>query len=237
MAGLCLAIGLLETPDIDVQIYEAAAEFSEVGLGVNIAPNAQRALAMISPKTEEASIPSMSQPPVCETTTYSLHRAEPAKSLPSHATLRPTIHKPTPRLAAKGMVLRSGRRTDIPATPRTSPTIKSSPASSPPSTHGMALRSGRSSGTCEQAIFGVPYSRETPPHLTVASTRPPTPYPSTRPQGVAGRQSRLPTTIDSTTGTGFESARVSLISILGAMEYSVPPMHPELLRPRTKGRQ
>lgn len=54
IGGLSLALGLLELPNIDVQVYEKAKQFGEVGLGVNIAPNSQQALAMISPKTEEA---------------------------------------------------------------------------------------------------------------------------------------------------------------------------------------
>jgi salicylate hydroxylase len=54
IGGLTLALGLLEVSNIDVQVYEAAKEFGEVGLGVNIAPNSQKALAMLSPKTEAA---------------------------------------------------------------------------------------------------------------------------------------------------------------------------------------
>lgn len=54
MGGLCLAIGLLKYPHIRVQIYEAAHKFSEVGAGVAFGPNAQRALRLIGPKTEEA---------------------------------------------------------------------------------------------------------------------------------------------------------------------------------------
>ncbi|KAK4502566.1 hypothetical protein PRZ48_005992 [Zasmidium cellare] len=54
IGGLTLALGLLELPNISVHIYEKAKAFGEVGLGVNIAPNSQQALAKISPKTEEA---------------------------------------------------------------------------------------------------------------------------------------------------------------------------------------
>lgn len=54
IGGLTLALGLLEVPNIDVQIYEAAKEFGEVGLGVNIAPNSQQALSLLSKHTEAA---------------------------------------------------------------------------------------------------------------------------------------------------------------------------------------
>lgn len=54
MSGLCLAIGLLKYPHIKVQIYEAAKCFSEIGAGVAFGPNAQRALRLIGPETEEA---------------------------------------------------------------------------------------------------------------------------------------------------------------------------------------
>lgn len=54
IGGLTLALGLLEIPNIDVQVYEAAKEFGEVGLGVSFAPNSSRALLKISPKTADA---------------------------------------------------------------------------------------------------------------------------------------------------------------------------------------
>lgn len=54
IGGLSLALGLLDLGNIDVQIYESAPKFSEVGLGVNVSPNAQRALSMISPNALEA---------------------------------------------------------------------------------------------------------------------------------------------------------------------------------------
>jgi salicylate hydroxylase len=54
IGGLCLAIGLLQQPHIDVQVYEAAHKFSEIGAGVAVGPNAQRALKLISPETERA---------------------------------------------------------------------------------------------------------------------------------------------------------------------------------------
>lgn len=54
MGGLCVAIGLLKHPQLNVQIYEAAHKFSEIGAGVAFGPNAQRALALISPEAEQA---------------------------------------------------------------------------------------------------------------------------------------------------------------------------------------
>ncbi|QIW98576.1 hypothetical protein AMS68_004094 [Peltaster fructicola] len=54
MGGLCVAIGLLQHPHVNVQIYEAAQKFAEIGAGVAFGPNAQRALQLISPETEQA---------------------------------------------------------------------------------------------------------------------------------------------------------------------------------------
>lgn len=54
MAGLCLAIGLLKHAHLNVQVYEAAHKFSEIGAGVAFGPNAQRALRLIGQSTEEA---------------------------------------------------------------------------------------------------------------------------------------------------------------------------------------
>ncbi|KAK2761737.1 hypothetical protein FQN54_001565 [Arachnomyces sp. PD_36] len=56
IGGLCLAIGLLSQPHLKISIYEAAPAFSEIGAGLNIGPNSQRALALISPQAEEAFI-------------------------------------------------------------------------------------------------------------------------------------------------------------------------------------
>lgn len=39
--GLCTAIVLLKCTHIDIQVYEAAPNFGEIGAGVGIAPNAQ----------------------------------------------------------------------------------------------------------------------------------------------------------------------------------------------------
>ncbi|KAF6228837.1 hypothetical protein HO133_006948 [Letharia lupina] len=47
IGGLCLAIGLLKQPHVDVQVYEAASTFSEIGAGVVIGNNAERALQLI----------------------------------------------------------------------------------------------------------------------------------------------------------------------------------------------
>lgn len=48
ISGVCLALGILNhAPHIDVHVYEAAAGFGEVGAGVGLGINAQRALARI----------------------------------------------------------------------------------------------------------------------------------------------------------------------------------------------
>ncbi|KAL2826700.1 hypothetical protein BDW59DRAFT_145054 [Aspergillus cavernicola] len=52
IGGLALAIGLLRR-NVLVQIYEAAAEFKEVGLGLTIGPAAHRAMPLIDPKIRE----------------------------------------------------------------------------------------------------------------------------------------------------------------------------------------
>ena len=54
IGGLCTAIALLKHPHIDVQVYEAAPTFGEIGAGVGIAPNAQQALELISPEARAA---------------------------------------------------------------------------------------------------------------------------------------------------------------------------------------
>ncbi|KAK4506308.1 hypothetical protein PRZ48_000038 [Zasmidium cellare] len=54
MGGLCVAIGLLKHAHLDVQVYEAAHKFSEIGAGVAFGPNAQRALRLLGKETEEA---------------------------------------------------------------------------------------------------------------------------------------------------------------------------------------
>jgi salicylate hydroxylase len=47
IGGLCLALGLRKRPHIDAQIYEAAHKFSEIGAGIGIGRNAQRALELL----------------------------------------------------------------------------------------------------------------------------------------------------------------------------------------------
>lgn len=54
IGGLCTAISLLKYPHIDVQVYEAAPTFGEIGAGVGIAPNAQQALELIAPEARAA---------------------------------------------------------------------------------------------------------------------------------------------------------------------------------------
>lgn len=50
LAGLALTIGLLPySQHIKITIYEAAAEFAEVGVGVAFGPNVVRAMGLISP--------------------------------------------------------------------------------------------------------------------------------------------------------------------------------------------
>ena len=66
IAGLCCTLGLLKHPHIDVHIYEAAPTFSEFGAGVEIGPNAQTALKLLSPLAEKA---------FTETTTPNLWRS------------------------------------------------------------------------------------------------------------------------------------------------------------------
>ncbi|KAF7191498.1 6-methylsalicylic acid decarboxylase atA [Pseudocercospora fuligena] len=48
IGGLCTAIGL-HTHDIPITIYEAAAEFSEIGAGVSLGPNASKAMKLLHP--------------------------------------------------------------------------------------------------------------------------------------------------------------------------------------------
>ncbi len=54
IAGLCLTLGLLKHPHIDVHVYESARTFSEFGAGVEIGPNAQTSLRLLSPLAERA---------------------------------------------------------------------------------------------------------------------------------------------------------------------------------------
>ena len=54
IGGLCLALGLLKQSHIDVQVYEAASKFSEIGAGVALGHNAERALELIGPAAKQA---------------------------------------------------------------------------------------------------------------------------------------------------------------------------------------
>ena len=54
IGGLSLTLGLLKYDHIDVQIYEAAHTFGEIGAGVAVGPNAQRALKLIGPHAWDA---------------------------------------------------------------------------------------------------------------------------------------------------------------------------------------
>jgi len=54
IAGLCLAIGLLNHPHINLHIYEAAPRFAEIGAGVAIGINAQSALFQLDPRIRDA---------------------------------------------------------------------------------------------------------------------------------------------------------------------------------------
>ena len=53
IGGLALAIGLLRR-NVQVQIYEAASSFEEIGLGLSIGPAAHRAMPLIDPYIREA---------------------------------------------------------------------------------------------------------------------------------------------------------------------------------------
>ena len=52
VGGLTLAIGLLRR-NVSVEIYEAAAAFEEVGLGLSIGPAAHRAMPLIDPQIRD----------------------------------------------------------------------------------------------------------------------------------------------------------------------------------------
>lgn len=54
IGGLCLALGLLKQSHLDVQVYEAAHTFSEIGAGVALGHNAERALELIGPVAKQA---------------------------------------------------------------------------------------------------------------------------------------------------------------------------------------
>ena len=54
VGGLCLALGLLQHPHLDVQVYETAPTYALIGAGVQLPRNAQRALELIAPATKQA---------------------------------------------------------------------------------------------------------------------------------------------------------------------------------------
>ncbi|QUC19074.1 uncharacterized protein UV8b_03315 [Ustilaginoidea virens] len=49
MTGLALALGLLNR-DVDFTVYERAATFGELGVGIHFTPNAERAMAALDPR-------------------------------------------------------------------------------------------------------------------------------------------------------------------------------------------
>ncbi|KJZ72185.1 hypothetical protein HIM_08450 [Hirsutella minnesotensis 3608] len=54
IGGLCLAIGLLRYSHLKITIFEASHAFAEIGAGLALGPNAQRALCLISSMAEQA---------------------------------------------------------------------------------------------------------------------------------------------------------------------------------------
>lgn len=54
ISGLCLAIGLLKCPLLDVQVYEGAKAFADIGAGLALHGNAIRAMEMIGPEVKQA---------------------------------------------------------------------------------------------------------------------------------------------------------------------------------------
>ena len=54
IGGIALALGLLEHPRIDFQIYEAAPIWVQIGAGLGLGPNAQAALELLGPETTAA---------------------------------------------------------------------------------------------------------------------------------------------------------------------------------------
>ncbi|PQE08031.1 hypothetical protein CJF30_00011194 [Rutstroemia sp. NJR-2017a BBW] len=54
ISGLCLAIGLLHRSQHKISIFEASSAFAEIGAGLALGPNAQRALRLISHAAEQA---------------------------------------------------------------------------------------------------------------------------------------------------------------------------------------
>jgi salicylate hydroxylase len=56
ISGLCLAVALSRYPDIQVDVYEAAAQFKEIGAGVMIWSKTWRILELLELDTEFSKI-------------------------------------------------------------------------------------------------------------------------------------------------------------------------------------
>lgn len=54
LAGVTLANALVQTPHLDVQVYESAPEFSERGAAIGLSGNALAALKHVVPSADEA---------------------------------------------------------------------------------------------------------------------------------------------------------------------------------------
>ncbi|KAI0540063.1 hypothetical protein GGR58DRAFT_499470 [Xylaria digitata] len=54
IAGLALAAGLIKKPHISVNVYEAVAQYSDVGAGLALHSNAIRAMALLGPEVRQA---------------------------------------------------------------------------------------------------------------------------------------------------------------------------------------
>ena len=51
--GLTLAIGLQKYPHLNVNVYEGAQKFEEIGAGIVLGPNAQKSMELIDPRIRE----------------------------------------------------------------------------------------------------------------------------------------------------------------------------------------
>lgn len=56
IGGLCLAVSLLKFPDVQVDIYEAAGRFQEIGAGVMIWSRTWRILSLLGMASEFSKI-------------------------------------------------------------------------------------------------------------------------------------------------------------------------------------
>ncbi|KAJ2978221.1 hypothetical protein NUW58_g7563 [Xylaria curta] len=54
IAGLALAAGLAKKPHLSVHVYEAVAQYSDIGAGLALHLNAIRAMALLGPEVREA---------------------------------------------------------------------------------------------------------------------------------------------------------------------------------------